>query len=195
MTKTVNEGEDAGAATAQGNLLSVSLAVWILWPAAFVLIFRDVEYDFVGAVLREYFVYPHSLINVTDYWIRGEPIYKSLYLSTWCVNAAMIAVRYAGYLVEHPHHMTELEGQYPLPKLMALGVFGLVVLFTFGSSMVFDPAMPLLDEARLLVGNDLGLMIALPMLYVGWACSPVVSAFFFYAAVCKIFFRKGRGLK
>lgn len=191
MKQSSNQMGQVGTVVGNGKSFVLPMAFWICWPALFVFVFRDAPYDFVGAALREHYFYPPSLNNVTGYWMRDAPVYKPLYLSVWCVNAVLIAVRYCLYLIEHPHHLTELEGQYSVPKLMALGTIGLVVLVVFGSGVIFDPARPLVDESALIVGSDVGLMVGLPMLYMGWACSPVVSAFFFYAVFRKLVLNKG----
>lgn len=189
MTKSVNEGEDAGAATGQGSFFSVSLFAWILWPAVFVLFFRDAGHDFVRVALSEYFFYPPSLDNISRYWINDRPVYWSLYLSAWCVNSLLIALRYVAYLFENPWHVTESERQEPVGKLVVLGLFGLLLAVVMCSSIAFDVETPLSAKEDLLLNTLIGFWVALPGMCVGVAGAPIASVYFFFVAWRKIFAR------
>lgn len=179
MTNSVNEGEDADGATGQGSIFFVSIFVWILWPAVFVLIFRDAEYDFVGAALRYYFFYPPSLNNVTLHWIEGDSVCKSLYLSAWFVNTLLIACRYGIYLFQNPRYLHESVRRDSIPRMLFLGVAAGFISCGMYSDLIFDSASPLSLKEELLLTSNVGLMVGLPAIYLWVACAAIGALFSF----------------
>lgn len=187
MTKSVNEVEDpsgAGGATGQGALLSASLFVWILWPAVFVLIFRDATYDFVGMVLRDCCFYPTSLINVTTYWAGREPVYKSIYISLWYLNSLMIAFCYFLYLIgDLQRSRVPLRGFGPRLRAIGLSLFGILVPLVMYSAIAFDVEPSLTYQERFLMEHYFGQFLLLPLIYVGGACAPLGAVDLLVAAL------------
>ncbi|HSX94717.1 MAG TPA: hypothetical protein VLG41_17470 [Hydrogenophaga sp.] len=187
MTKSVNEGEDAGGAAGQGGLFSVSLFVWILWPAVFVLIFRDATYDFLGAALKDYLFYPPSLINITTYWGGQESVLKSLYLSAWYANSLMLSCCYLLYLLgDLPNRSKRIQGVGQRLKAIGLALFGLVASFVIYSSTAFETKLSITHYERFLLDSGLGQFVLIPLVYVGAACAPFGAIDLFIAA-CRSF--------
>lgn len=192
MTRVVNEGEDAGRGASQG-IFWASLVVWMLWPAGFVLIFRNGSHDFVGEALRDYFFYPPSLINITSYW-GHEPVFQSLYVSTWYVNSVMLAFCYFFYLLgDLSNERRRIQGARQRIKSIGLALFGFVASFVTYSSGAFDTQFSITYQERFLLENAFGQFFVLPLVYVGAACAPLGAIDLFIAACRGSVFNANKG--
>lgn len=177
MTKSVSEDEDSAINTGRGSFFSVSLVVWVSWPAVFVLIFRDATYDFVRVALIDYFFYPPALNNVIHLWAEGGMVYKSLYLSAWFVNSLLIACRYAIYLLENPRYLRDSIERDSVLKMVVLGLAASGVSCGMYSGLVFNGVPPLSLKEELLLKSEIGFLVGLPAIYLWVACAPVGTLF------------------
>jgi hypothetical protein len=182
MRKSGCQDDELRGVGTEKEFFTLWSGVWMLWPAVFVFIFRDASDDFVGAVLREHFLYPPSLSNVSTHWIGGESVYKSLYLSVWYVNTLLLAGRYAIYLVENPCYFVNSMERDSILKMLVLGISGVCISGGMYSGIVFGAATSLSLKEELLLTNDLGLLVGLPVIYSWVACALVGAAFCFLVA-------------
>ena len=169
-----------------GLIFYLSIFVWILWPAVFVLLFHSASGDFVGLFLRSHFIYPPAFVNVVDHWINEKPVYFSLYLSAWFLNSLLISLRYLFY-VSGWARVREAENRHSIGKLLILGIFGLLITWVMYSNIIFTPNSLLSAKEYFLLNNSVGFFILFPGIYVFVAGAPVASTFFFFVAFRKIF--------
>ncbi|NIT34734.1 MAG: hypothetical protein GTN45_12085 [Xanthomonadales bacterium] len=196
MTKPVNVSEGAARDDGLGNFFSVSLVVWIVWPAVFVFIFRDATYDFLGAALKDYLFYPPSLINIATYWGGQESVLKSLYLSAWYANSLMLSCCYLLYLLgELPNRRVGVQGAGQRLKAIGLALFGLVASFVVYSSAAFETKLSITQFERFLLESGLGQFVLIPLVYVGAACAPLGAIDLFIAACRSFGFNEKGGRK
>lgn len=166
------------------------LIAWLIWPALIAWNFRNFESDFFGLFLNEYFYYPASLNNLTQFWLKSEPIYKSIYLSTWYVNSIFLAVYYFFFLIRNKSYMEEIRQTKTNWQLFFLGIAGMGFVALWVSPIMFRIDTKIADKAAYLLSSDVGFFLVLPTLIAVLGILGVASVFYFKTIFQNLFFKE-----
>lgn len=175
-----------------------SFLALLVWPAVVSWVLKNIEADPIGEFLRAWFYYPDSLKNITEHWLKSEPVYKSVYINCWYINSYFIGGGLIFASIRDPERFQRSLSSYPgleagarkWWKWFALSV-GLLVFFVAGySSIMFDPNRPLGMKSEFVLASDFGFYFLLALFYPFVASSGVGACLAFVEGV-KSFGRKG----
>lgn len=162
------------------------VASYVLWPAFFSFLQADANRDILGDFLGDYLFIPPSIDLILNYWISDGPLWRRVYISSWCINGFLMMIVYAWYLLRFDQSRWIAEARLMSnPKLFGLGLSGIIFSAIAYCDWLFLPERGLTDKITYLITSDFGVFFLFPLFWTAASVAFLGGLAFF----CVIYFK------